>query len=260
MIKVLTKYDDEAVERSCFGFCSQCEKEHYLPEGPARQYCYELIEMLDKKKNIDFMGPAENADPRFSTDYLFGTARGQMFGVLVCEDERGERIVLRAFSGQYNGTWEVDGWVPPLISVDEFEELNYKTEKIIKKLGSEIDLLTKGSSERKKLMTIRRDLSRRLMIDIHGLYRLTNFGGETKKLQDVFSGNTGMPTGTGDCCGPKLLNYAAIKGLRPLGLAEFYYGRENRSKSRQHGRFYQSCREKCQPITGFLLCGAGEVR
>ncbi len=259
MIGKLNKYNDNTVDSGCSGFCSQCGTQHHLPEGPALDYCYDLLEMLDKEKRIDFICPSEKADYRFSTDYLFGIARGQMFGVLVCEDGRGQKIVLRAFSGQYNGIWEVDGWVPPVISVHEFEELNNETEKIIKNLGMAIDNLPEDDIERKELIVKRRGLSRKLMMDIHDLYKLTNFSGETKKLSDVFLGKTGIPTGTGDCCGPKLLNDAAIKGLRPLGLAEFYYGRENRSKSRQHGRFYPSCKEKCQPITGYLLCGAGEI-
>jgi hypothetical protein len=68
-----------------------------------------------------------------------------------------------------------------------------------------------------------------------------------------------MPTGTGDCCGPKLLAQAAIEGLRPLGLAEFYWGRENRSGSRRHTTFSASCPEKCGPILGFMLCGLDEL-
>ncbi len=244
----------------CFGFCSECGRRHHLPEGSAREYCYELIEILDNERRIDFSNPLDKADPRFSTDYLFGAARGQMFGVLVCEDSDGNRVVLRAYSGQYNGVWEVEGWVPPLLSVDEFEELNNETEPTIKRLSQEINLLPEDSSERKEMIAVRKTLSQELMVDIHGLYKLTNFAEETRSLYDVFLGDGGIPTGTGDCCGPKLLNYAAINGLQPIGLAEFYYGRENRSESRLHKRFYPSCNDKCQPILGFLLCGAGDVR
>ena len=96
---------------------------------------------------------------------------------------------------------------------------------------------------------------RDLMQQIHRLYRLKNFRGQEISLFSAYSGKNGIPTGTGDCCAPKLLNLAASRGLIPLGLAEFYWGRENRSKSRIHGHFYPSCREKCQPILGFMLCG-----
>ena len=62
------------------------------------------------------------------------------------------------------------------------------------------------------------------------------------------------------CCAPKLLNQAALAGLAPLSLAEFYFGRENRSQTRQHGRFYAPCTDKCSALLGFMLCGAGEQR
>jgi tRNA pseudouridine32 synthase/23S rRNA pseudouridine746 synthase len=64
--------------------------------------------------------------------------------------------------------------------------------------------------------------------------------------------------GVGECCAPKLLNYAALNGLKPLGLSEFYWGKENKSGTRKHGEFYPACAEKCQPILGFMLCGIKE--
>jgi len=77
---------------------------------------------------------------------------------------------------------------------------------------------------------------------------------ETRPLTELLSGN--IPTGAGECCAPKLLNYAALNGLKPVGLSEFYWGKENKSGTRQHKQFYPACVEKCQPILGFMLCGA----
>jgi hypothetical protein len=78
------------------------------------------------------------------------------------------------------------------------------------------------------------------MTRIQGLYRLSNFRGESRPMTEVFQG--GIPTGAGDCCAPKLLNHAALHGLTPLGISEFYWGRENRSGRRKHGEFH--------PVTG----------
>lgn len=237
------------------GYCSRCKTTHYFFEGAARQYCLELMQRFEEKKRIDLSATDKDADPKFSTDYLFGEARGQMFAVMVCRGKDGALSLLRAFSCQYNGEWEVDGWVPPLFEVSEFKAVSYDVEPRIKEIGKEIDVLEAGSSKRQRLVNERKTLSRRLMKDIHSLYRLTNFRGETKSLYDAFSGVNGIPTGTGDCCAPKLLHYAAQNELLPLGLAEFYWGRENRSKTRQHGTFYPACQEKCRPILGFMLCG-----
>jgi len=247
--------EDIEPQISCSGYCSLCKKEHYLYEGDARRHCVELMQTLERKQRIDLMSPNDEADPRFSTDYLFGKARGQMFGVMVCEDKDGSKVMLRAFSGQYNGVWEVDGWVAPLLNANEFDLISCDIDKKIKGLGKQIDLLDKGSSKRLQLIKERRALSKRLMKDIHSLYQLNNFKQDTGSLFEVFYNDNGIPTGTGDCCAPKLLNYAAQNNLTPLSVAEFYYGRENRSGTRLHGQFYPSCEEKCQPILGFMLCG-----
>ncbi len=239
-------------KQSCFGYCDCCEKVHSLNHGNAMDHCYALMSKFESKGRIDFEKSDKLLNSVFSIDYLFGKARGQMFGVLECEDCHGNTLILKAFSGQYNGIWKVDGWIPPLFAVREFDELVSDDEKRIKTLGREIERTTE-SFKRQHLIQHRKKLSQRLMKEIHGLYKVHNFRSQVRSLYDFFS--DGIPTGTGDCCAPKLLNYAAQNQLKPLSLSEFYWGRENRSKTRQHGRFYSSCKEKCQPILGFMQCG-----
>ena len=195
----------------------------------------------------------DGSNSKLSTDYLFGDARGQMFGVLECEDVDGNTVVLKAFSCQYNGEWLVDGWVPPIFNVEAFHQLTQPVYKEISDLGQQIET----DPHNKSLIEQRASLSRNLMQKIHGLYTLTNFKDDTCPLSDVFNAKT-VPAGTGDCCAPKLLNYAACHGLKPLGLSEFYWGKESKSGKRQHGEFYPACKEKCQPILGFMLKGAKE--
>jgi tRNA pseudouridine32 synthase/23S rRNA pseudouridine746 synthase len=242
-------------EPSASGFCAACGTAHSLPAGNSRKYAFELIEQLEAHKRIDCLSnpnhPSEIINHKFSTDYLFGEARGHMFGVLECADAAGNTVVLKAFSGQYNGEWLADGWVPPIIDVNEFDRL-------VDPVDREIKTLDRLIAEKKdpELIQRRKALSQELMKQLHSLYTLTNFRGEAKPLTEVFQG--GIPTGAGDCCAPKLLNHAALNGLKPLGLSEFYWGKENRSGTRKHGEFYPACAEKCQPILGFMLCGAGE--
>jgi tRNA pseudouridine32 synthase/23S rRNA pseudouridine746 synthase len=47
---------------------------------------------------------------------LEGDAGGKMFGVLVVSDAQGRVGFLRGFSGQLDGRWEVEGYVPPLFA------------------------------------------------------------------------------------------------------------------------------------------------
>ena len=233
---------------ACHGFCADCGTTHSLPVGNSRQYALELLEQLNKFKRIE-----RGTDPKFSTDYLWSDARGQMFGVLECEDAKGNTVVLKAFSCQYNGEWLIDGWVPPVFDVETFHRLTVPVYKEINELGEQIK---QHSAE--ELSKKRANLSRNLMVEIHDLYRLTNFEGETRPLSEVLGKRKGIPVGTGDCCAPKLLNYAALNNLKPIGLSEFYFGKESKSGERQHGAFYTACKEKCQPILGFMLCGTKE--
>jgi hypothetical protein len=215
------------------------------------------MEHLRRYRSIDLSADRGKADPRLATDWLYGEARGKMFGVLECRAGDGSIVILRAFSGQYNGLWEIDGWAPPLFDSRQLEKISIPTEKEIKRLGRKMAASDIPACQL-ELQRRRRQLSRDLMRQIHGLYRLTNFRGENASLAAAYMKDGGIPTGTGDCCAPKLLIMAARTGLVPLGMAEFFWGRCNRSGGREEGCFYPSCNEKCEPILGFLLCGLDE--
>lgn len=239
----------------CAGFCRDCGRDHVLPAAPAVPLALELMGLLERHGHIGLGMGAE--DSRLSLDYLYGPARGQMFGVLLYADKDGKRGMLKAFSGQYNGIWTVPGWAPPILDPAEFARAIEGDEPRIKDLTRRMQGLGVDDPGRLAMLAQRRELSRNLMERIFGLYRLANFRGRTRALADVFMGAS-MPTGTGECCAPKLLHHAALHGLTPLGLAEFFVGRENRSATRRHGQFFAPCAEKCRPILGFMLCGLNE--
>ena len=240
------------------GYCRRCERNHWLGQGNTLIYCRQLMELMADCATIDLFAGTSPVAPALATELLFGPARGKMFGVLECVDSDGATTILRAFSGQYNGCWLAEGWVPPLFNVDEFLALSQAVEPRIKGLSCKIDDCADHGKKWLALRKERRRLSRQLMADYQALYKLTNFRGETVDIGEIFLGKTGIPTGTGDCCAPKLLNYAARQQLRPVGLTEFYWGRENLSKTRQHGSLHGSCEGKCRPILGFMLCGLDE--
>ena len=244
-------------EPGCSGYCARCETIHHLSSQSASGKARELIEMFEAKQSIDFKAGTRQ-DPLFSTAPLFGEQRGKMFGVLECLDRRGKKTWLYAFSGQFNGQWFVDGWAPPLFNLASFKQLHDPVEKQIKALGEELQSFPAASERHHSIARRRRQLSRQLMADIHDLYRLQNVTGASATLHQAFILPGRKPTGTGDCCAPKLLRLAAASDLLPLSLAEFYFGRSNRSGSREHGYFYSPCSDKCQPLLGFLLCGIEE--
>ena len=237
------------------GFCTRCRTTHTLPMERAKTAALDLIERLDREKRLDFHVPPGQADPRFSTDYLFGKARGKMFGVMVCRRADGTVLTVKSFSGQYNGQWHIDGWAPPLFDLQQWHRVNDDTEKEIKRMGAKIDALEKTSPRAGELIQRSKSRSRELMKALHQIYTLHNFRSERRTLADAYTGENGIPNGTADCCAPKLLDFAARNALLPLGLAEFYYGRPNKQGDRIHGTFYPSCPDKCAPILGFMLCG-----
>ncbi|MGB5973368.1 MAG: pseudouridine synthase [Nodosilinea sp.] len=110
-----------------------------------------------------------------------------------------------------------------------------------------------ADAETAALKQQRRTLSRQLQAELHAAYTLTNFAGDCLALEAIAS--QGLPTGTGDCCAPKLLHAAAEHNLKPLAMAEFWWGPAQ--GDRQPGHFYGACTERCQPIMGFLLSGSG---
>lgn len=63
------------------------------------------------------------------------------------------------------------------------------------------------------------------------------------------------PSGAGECCAPKLLQSAYLRGWHPEAIAEYWYGRPKNGEIRIHGRHYPACRGKCLPILIWMLQG-----
>ncbi|MEG4535345.1 pseudouridine synthase [Microcoleus sp. D2_18a_D3] len=101
----------------------------------------------------------------------------------------------------------------------------------------------------------RKELSRELQTQMHAAYTLMNFLGKSISISSLMPTNS-IPTGTGDCCAPKLLHYAAVHNLKPLAMAEFWWGPPSGDKIQ--GEFYAACGDRCQPLMGFLLSGLAQ--
>lgn len=122
-----------------------------------------------------------------------------------------------------------------------------KTQQKLDTLTDEIDQIKK---KRKKLST-------KLQTKIFKQYRMLNSEGVEKDLIELFQHAPFQtpPAGTGDCAAPKLLQYAFKQKLKPLALAEFWWGQAPKSEIRQHKNFYGACSGKCQPILAHMLDG-----
>jgi len=116
--------------------------------------------------------------------------------------------------------------------------------------------LIEAADERMRALKQRRkELSRELQVQMHAAYTLVNFLGNSISISSLMPANS-IPTGTGDCCAPKLLHCAAVHNLKPLAMAEFWWGPPSGDKIQ--GEFYGACGDRCQPLMGFLLSGLAQ--
>ncbi|MGI2210239.1 pseudouridine synthase [Shewanella baltica] len=117
--------------------------------------------------------------------------------------------------------------------------------------------LSQLTDERDALRQQRKRLSAALQQKLFEQYRFLNIKGTEKSLNGIFNGTVELtpPAGSGECAAPKLLHYAFKHGLKPLAIAEFWWGAPPKSEIRQHKQFYPACLRKCQPILGHMLEG-----
>lgn len=112
-------------------------------------------------------------------------------------------------------------------------------------------------NEISELKQLRHEMSENLQRELFNMYQVNNGRGEQANLLDIFEREAHRlpPAGAGECCAPKLLQYAYSHQLAPLCMAEFWYGRSPEGELRRDGEFYPACRAKCLPILSFMLQG-----
>lgn len=104
------------------------------------------------------------------------------------------------------------------------------------------------------LLAERQSRSQALQQWLFDQINVLNAKGERKGVRDIFAPAT-PPSGAGDCCAPKLLQFAYENHLVPLCIAEFWVGASPRDEIRTEGHFYPACRSKCLPILSFMMEG-----
>ena len=184
--------------------------------------------------------------------------QGKMFGVLVVEGG-----FLAAYSGLLAGRNDWTYFVPPVYDAQQPDGYFKTTEREISRLTS---ISSKSSiTSDTSLSSDSKALSQELQTWLFHQYQLLNARGEVKDLVDIWQEYYNRPKllrkyplppgGTGDCCAPKLLQYAYQQGLKPLCMAEFWWGATTKTELRQHLNYYPACRGKCKPILTWMLQG-----
>jgi tRNA pseudouridine32 synthase/23S rRNA pseudouridine746 synthase len=163
-------------------------------------------------------------------------------------------VFLAAYSGLLAGRNDWDYFVPPVYDAQQPDGYFKTREREISALIASPNGRLEGSK-----------MSQDLQLWLFHQYQLLNARGETKDLVDIWQSYYNReklrrkfplpPGGTGDCCAPKLLQYAYQHHLHPVCMAEFWWGQSTKEELRQHLNYYPACRGKCKPILTWMMEG-----
>ncbi len=181
---------------------------------------------------------------------------------LMC-DEIGDFKALMALHKQQRDAQRGAGSLTPdqeeaLLNQSRYEKAELKRirRRHEAEIGKIIDEIGISQVHIEQLKARRKVMSEALQERIFGLFVVSNARGEHRDLVEVFKPlGTLPPAGAGECCAPRLLNYAYHSGLKPVCMAEFWWGASPVGEVRHHGHFYPACRSKCKPILDFMLQG-----
>ncbi|MBD5310171.1 MAG: RluA family pseudouridine synthase [Bacteroides sp.] len=146
-----------------------------------------------------------------------------------------------------------------MIRQSQFEKAELR--RIKKRAASRLEpyesALKEGKAHLEGMKWKRRSDSEALQEWLFSNFMLLNGRGESRSLSAVFS-DTPMkvpPSGAGECCAPKLLQAAYLRGWHPVSIAEYWYGKPKGGEVRRHGEHYPACRGKCLPVLTWMLAG-----
>ena len=146
-----------------------------------------------------------------------------------------------------------------LIRESQYMKAEFKRQE--KELKLKVDncqlLINNWNKKIDDLKTERKKRSAALQNWLFNQYILLNYTGETKTLLEIFNEREKKipPGGSGECAGPKLLQYAYLNKLIPTAMAEFWWGKSPNNEIRKAGSYYPACQDKCKPILSFMLKG-----
>lgn len=187
-------------------------------------------------------------------NYDFQTQKGKMFGVLVVQKQDNSYGYLGTVSGKLLGDTVCDKFVPSVLE-DDLEDNFFNTGMTaLTKIGNEIKK-SNNQSEIVSLTEKRRQKSSALQQRLFENYRFLNIKGEEKNVLQIFesSSHGNPPSAAGECAAPKLLQFAFKHQLKPIALAEFWWGNLPTNSEREHQVFYPACKNKCRPILEYML-------
>lgn len=159
--------------------------------------------------------------------------------------------------------------------VKESQFMKAELRRLKKSLSEKTSLETEYEAYQADILSLkqlRKTLSDALQQWLFSQFRIQNHEGESKDLLEIFRDaalrdypqatiatsriaalKMVPPAGSGECCEPKLLQYAYSLGYKPLQMAMFWWGESPKEEIRHHLHFYPACNGKCKPILQWML-------
>ena len=133
-------------------------------------------------------------------------------------------------------------------------ERKMKSDRLQRWLFSQFSLLN-ACEERKNLLDIFRDYYLKNSPARTKAAHITSVNTAERAAKESLAASLLPPSGAGECCEPKLLQYAFLHGYKPISMAMFWWGPSPKTEIRQHGNYYPACNGKCKPILEWMLEG-----
>lgn len=156
--------------------------------------------------------------------------------------------------------------------IQQSQYLKAELRRIKKRFAAEIDPIAAMLSECDKrianMKLERKQRSDALQQWLFSQFVMLNAQGNQMSLPEIFNRwnathlspkaqkrYSGCPSGAGECCEPKLLQYAYLHHMRPLAMAMFWWGPSPKEEVRHHRHYYPACQLRCRPILSWMLQG-----
>ncbi|MFA0503536.1 pseudouridine synthase [Vibrio sp. 10N.222.54.B12] len=133
----------------------------------------------------------------------------------------------------------------------DLKALRIEWKQKIAERQSQIDLI---ESELKNRKQDHQAVSQQLETQRLSHYRFIDQAKQSKNLLELLDAKDALE-GSGECCLPKLLNFAFEHGFKPLALSEFWWGLPPTDIIRQHANLYPVCQSKSFEILEHQLSG-----
>lgn len=218
-----------------------------FPTQKAQKICLLVLEKI-KSGEIGVEQVTEESEERAES--------GFMIGAMVCADDAGNERVFVTNSGISRTlvippNLKIEGLnveiAPPIVSAKKISLALKKNDTEIHDLTKKIQENRPSPAEKNAIAQKRKKLCAESLSRVHALYSFHCADGAVRSLLDICALTNGgrlPPTGTGDCCAPKLLDYAFANSLTPVSMAESFF---------PTGEFHEPCDERCGILLPVML-------